>query len=316
VRHARMLGLALAALLALGAIAASSAMAKKETEIQQFEKLFGECAIGYSSPEAPEVDGCNYGEAGKESYFQAGKVTVYFKKPVSLHSAYYENESGEFFVIPARNGQTVSKEAEPGPSLTEGVEASLLEEPEKARYEEYLASGKSTKTTETVELAAPASDIYLNEGNLLQEEGITFEFPVEIHISNPFLGHNCYVGSWAEPIRVAFTDGTTAPPEPNQPIHGHLGRISTIDEGEVLKIGNPKEHIEERGHGPEVLVNNSFASPGVHGCGMNGGADAALDGGLGLPSPAGTNASALIGTLYQTGRAQVEERLPYLLPEA
>lgn len=172
-----------------------------------------------------------------------------------------------------------------------------LAEAEKTRYEEYLAAGKSTKARETIELAVPASDIYLSEEHLLEESGEGFGFDVMIHIENPFLGKACYDGSTVSPIDVPFTTGETHPEPPNTPIHGTLGSLSTEGEGGILHIAGQR------------LVNNEYAAPGVSGCGVNGGADAALDAGLGLPSPAGTNTTVLVGNLYQAGVETVEENL-------
>jgi hypothetical protein len=340
VRHVRILGLSLAAVFALTAttlIVASPALAekcnqecketkKKETEEakkhKEEEKVkkekekelkkhpegefeeFNECPIGAELvyEEEPKgspqpLSGCIHGVAGSESYFQAGKVTIYFKKPVALEIGFFEEYDEHFKVTGARNGDTISKEAEPAPTLTEGLDAEKLGEPEKQRYEEYIAAGKSTKVTETIELATPGTDIYLNEDNILLEEGEGFGFDVMIHIENKFLGNNCYVGSTVHPVDVPFTTGETHPEPPNTPIHGARGEITSNPTGEILII---------RG---QHLVNNEYAAPGVSGCGINGGADAALDAGLGLPSPAGSNTTVLVGTLYQTGAASVEEHL-------
>ena len=271
---------------------------KRHPEGGEFEK-FNECPF-HAPPAGPEFDetqGCIFGEAGAESFFQAGKVTVHFVKPVLLSIGFEEDEeTGALAVIGARNGQSISKEAEPGPDLTE-IDTEALPESEKVRYEEYIANGGSTKTTETIELAVPASKIFLNEGNLLSESGEGFGFAVMIHIQNKFLGKHCYDGSTVEPIQVPFTTGETNPEPPNTPIHGFLGHISVIGEGYILKIGG------------QHLVNNEYAVPGVQSCGINGGADAAVDGGLGLPSPAGSNTTELVGNLYQAGAPPVEERI-------
>ncbi len=265
---------------------------------------FNQCQVSGFGDGLP-ASACVYGEAGPESFFQAGNVTVHFVKPVVLRGGFAENEeTGELHWIGALNGQTVSKEAEPAPSLTEGVDAELLPEAEKTRYEEYLAAGKSTKVTATVELAAPASTIELNEANLLQEEGTSFGFPVEIHLSNKFLGPYCYVGSFTEPINVPFTTGATNPEPPNTSIHGRLGEITVIGGGQILKVGSAAR--------PTRLVNNEYAAPGVHGCGLNGHANQAINAALGLPSPAGSNATELIGELFQAGSEPVREHLPEL----
>ena len=154
---------------------------------------------------------------------------------------------------------------------------------EKARYEAYLAAGKSTKTTETVELAAAPSHIIVNSDNEQAETGNAFVFPIMVRISNPFLGEHCYDGSTVSPIVVSFTTGETSPEPPNTPIHGSAGSLTSYGAGNSAEV----QHA--------TLVNNSYEAPGVHGCGFEGRADEAVNAGLGLPSPAGSNTTELIG---------------------
>ena len=295
-RHLRMLGLALAAVLTMSALTlsfASSALAKKSL----WTKM-NECPIGakvMTPGGEAETHFCLFGEAGPESFFQAGKVTVHFVKPIDLYGGVAEEpDGGEANTwVPPLNNVQISKEAEPGPSLTEGIEAEKLEEPEKKRYEKYLASGKSTATTETIELAKEA--IFVDFTPFFAENGESFGFPVLIHIKNPFLGNSCYDGSTVEPINVPYTTGETSPPPPNTPIRGGIG-----NEGEPeLGLLNAEA----------TLVNNEYAAPGVHGCGVNGGADAAVDAGLGLPSPAGSNTTELIGLLWTSTVHQTEKHI-------
>jgi hypothetical protein len=156
---------------------------------------------------------------------------------------------------------------------------------------------KTTGVNETTELAAPASSIGLNEANLLSETGTALELPVKVHLENPFLGGECYIGSNASPIVLKLTTGTTAPPLPNKPIKGKLGTVSTVGEGEILKISN------------NSLVNNSFAAPGTNGCGglFSFLIDPIINGKLGIPAAAGHNTAILNGTLEQAGAARVRE---------
>jgi hypothetical protein len=309
VRHVRIIGVALLAVFAVGALAASPALAAESTQ-REMEKLFRWCPINAPLPEPVWRDAaCVWGEAGKESFFQAGKVTVHFQKPVFLHGGLQENEElGTLRWLASRYGNTITAEAEPAPSLTEGVNAALLPEREKLRYEAYLAKGGSTKVTATIELAKPATgNININEGSLLSETGEAFGFPVMIHLRNGFLGDSCYVGSTIEPIEVPFTTGETSPEPPNTPIHGTLGKITVTGEGRTLDIAGTH------------LVNNTFAAPGVQGCGKaesteSGpawGADAAVNSALGLPSPSGSNTTELIGNLAQTGMESAAEFLHF-----
>ena len=295
-RRVRMLGLALAAILTMSAVTlsfASSALAKKSL----WTKM-SECPIGakvMTPGGEAETHFCLFGEAGPESYYQAGKVTIHFGKPVDLFGGIAEDpettEANTY--VPPLNNVQISKEAEPGPSLTEGIDAEKLEEPEKQRYEAYIAAGKSTKTTETIELAKES--IFVSFTPFFGENGESFGFSVLIHIQNGFLGKTCYDGSTVEPINVGYTTGETNPPPPNTPIAGGIG----------------EEHEPEVGllNAEATLVNNEYAAPGVKGCGVNGGADAAVDAGLGLPSPAGSNTTKLIGTLWTATVNQTEKHI-------
>ncbi len=267
-------------------------MAKKETN--EFAK-FRQCPLNF--PE--ELSGCIYAKTGPEAFFQAGNVTVHFVKPITLQIGFKENEETGFLQpIEAENDQSVTKVNEPAPPLNEDINAELLPEPEKARYEEYLASGGSLKSTATIELARPTREMTLNEAALLSETNTTsLGFPVMIHLNNKFVGKDCYVGGTNNPINVPFITGETEPPPPNKPIHGALGKIRVVGGGQILKIDGDR------------LVNNSYASPGVQGCGIEGGADEAMNSAMGLPSAAGNNTTELVGELNQAGAEAVREHI-------
>jgi hypothetical protein len=79
--------------------------------------------------------------------------------------------------------------------------------------------------------------------------------PVKVHLENPFLGKNCYVGSSTSPIVWKLTTGTTAPPEPNKPITGSAGSLEVLEEGAVAKLTGTK------------LVDNAWSAPKASGCG-------------------------------------------------
>jgi hypothetical protein len=334
VRHVRMLGLCLAAVFAMTATTlavASPALAAKcneeckqqkekekeeakrakeeaartafEEKTHPWEKYFGECPT-----HGANISGCIRGEAGPESYYTAGKVTVHFVKPVILQGGMESEETGELpngkivgfkHMSAALNGVTIVPAAEPTEGLTEGIDAELLPEKEKKRYEEYVANGGSTTVTATTELAGSAKEIIIGDSSTLQEFNEStgfpgFQFPVMIHLTNKFLGQGCYVGSTSEPIVIPFYTGETSPPEPNKPIHGAQEKLHTKGEGASIE-----DFATE--------VNNSYASPGVHGCGIYGAADAALDAGLGLPSAAGNNVSVLKGVFLIANSELVEE---------
>jgi hypothetical protein len=299
--HVRILALCLIAALT-ACIMASPALAKKSAEAAEFEK-FEECPFGSTGTvngEVQPIELCSFGEAGPESFFQAGKVTIHFVKPILLKGGVSEGLGPEERNgwIGARLGDNISKEKEPAPSLTEALDVEALPAAEKERYEKYIAKGGTTKVTETIELAKPASEIFFSFHKLLGEDGKSFGFPVMVHIENKFLGQKCYDGNTVDPIEVAYTTGTTNPPPPNVPISGRLGNLS-------------EEPFEVIGAVNTDLVNNEYAVPGVTGCGVSGGADGAVNQGLGLPSPAGTNTTELKGQLWVSDVTIAEEHIHF-----
>ncbi|HET7120505.1 MAG TPA: hypothetical protein VFI17_04545 [Solirubrobacterales bacterium] len=113
----------------------------------------------------------------------------------------------------------------------------------------------------------------------------TLNMPIRVHLINPVLGNNCYVGSPSSPIQLHLTENTTSPPPPNTPISGTRFEFKS-DENGILTLNNG------------VVVDNSFAAPGANGCvltlfgfipiSINGLVNTAS----GLPAPAGTNATS------------------------
>ena len=111
----------------------------------------------------------------------------------------------------------------------------------------------------------------------------TLELPVKVHLINPVLGNNCYVGSTSNPIRLNLTSYTTNPPPPNKPITGKEGEFSFDEATEILHFNNGE------------FVDNAFAAPGASGCVLTllGFIPISINGLVntqsGLPAPAGTN---------------------------
>jgi hypothetical protein len=134
--------------------------------------------------------------------------------------------------------------------------------------------------TATLELVGTVQVSILN---LLFEEGPLLVLPARLRFRNPLLGSQCYIGSAAEPVTLSLTVGTTNPPPPNQPIKGTVGQLEFEQEGSILTLAG------------SALVNNEFAAPKVHGCGLFGQLDGPLNHGIGLPSPAGSN-TAIVDT--------------------
>lgn len=115
--------------------------------------------------------------------------------------------------------------------------------------------------------------------------GETLSLPIKVRLVNPVLGSKCYVGTQTNPIKLSLTEGTTNPPPPNTPISGKQAEFAEDPSG-IITLNKA------------VAVDNSFAAPGASGCTLTlfGFIPISINGLVntqsGLPSPAGTNATA------------------------
>ncbi len=245
----------------------------------------------------PAVTACLYATT-TSGEFTVGKKTVPIKNAQVLQGGLTENEeTGELKFVAATDGNTLSKTGQPVPGGLLGIVApSFLPGFLQELFNEFINKG-ITGVTATTELAAPASTIQLNEGDLLEETGIALSLPVKVHLENAFLGSECYIGSNSAPINLPLTTGTTSPPAPNKPIKGKAGTLTFNTEGTILTITN------------NSLVNNSFAAPGASGCGgiFSFLIDPAVNAELGIPASAGHNTAILNGTLSQAGAKAARE---------
>ncbi len=260
----------LVSMVALLGFAAAPAMAELEGEWA----VFKQCPI-----ETEGVRGCIHAVTSSGE-FQAGTKAVPITNPITLQGGFTENAKGEMKFVGAKNGETLSKSPQKVPGGLIGIELDGI-----------------TEVTATTELAAPASDIGINEKNLLEGKGIALTLPVKVKLENPALGNSCYIGSNSHPMDLELTTGTTSPPSPNTPITGSVGDVTSNPTGEILIVYENE------------LVNNSFGAPGVNGCGLLPLViDPVVDLDTGLPSAAGKNKAILKGTLEQTSAAGVEEQ--------
>jgi hypothetical protein len=309
VRHVRMLGLCLAALFALSAMTAGQALAKEackqygercETleEHASFQALANcpfetagveFCAAGSSY----EHETTGKGKSNKESaisYFTAGKVTVDLKKPIRLRiGMVFSGIVNEFNAAAPVGVPAIEPVAQAGPPLTKDVNTALLSTSELERYDYWVHHAKETKTSATIEMAGPVESLHVNLANIIGEHGSAFVFPVKVKLSSPFVGNDCYVGSDENPIDVPFTTGEAGE------LHGKAGRFE--EESDTILVDYD-----------QTLVSSEFASPGVEGCGVDGGADEAIDSAFGLPSASG-NTSLLNAVFRLAVREEVEKGL-------
>jgi hypothetical protein len=268
---------------------ASSASAAEKHPTGNFAP-FKYCPTGNAKTES-----CIYAvtESGE---FVVGKETVPIKNKITLQGGVYENEGKESFIA-AEGAETLSKTPQPVP----GGLAGLVKCYEISNFLERLAcevvfENGVTGVNATTELAAPASSILIDVENLIEEKGTALQLPVKVHLENPLLGSECYVGSNAKPIELPLTTGATSPPLPNKSIHGSKGEFE-VKEGPVVVLKNNE------------LVNNEFAAPGAEGCGgiFSFIIDPLVNAKLGIPAAAGHNTAKLKGTLSTASAAKVKE---------
>jgi hypothetical protein len=199
----------------------------------------------------------------------------------------------------ATNGVTLSKTPQPVPGGLAGlVNCKEIKEPIlRAACELALETGP-TGLNSTLELARPASEVLLSEFRIAAEEGVGLVMPVKVHLENPFLGSNCYVGSEGSPITWNLTSATTSPPPPNTPISGFGGEGEFLEESRIVALKNNK------------IVDNAWAAPGASGCGgflVELILDPIINAAAGLPAKAGTNTAILKSTVSSSPAVTVKK---------
>jgi len=219
-------------------------------------------------------------EGGK---FIIGTTEVPIASTITLQGGIEKFFSGEETVVAAEDGNTLSKTAQKVPGGLAGfVKCFEIENFFERVACELLFENGLTGVNAVTELAAPASSIGLHTANLLGASGTALSLPVKVHLENPLLGSNCYIGSNAKPIVIELTTGKTSPPPPNKSISGNPGELSFNAPETIITIKNNE------------LVNNSFAAPKAENCGI---ITALVNAKLELPAAAGKNTAILKGKL-------------------
>jgi hypothetical protein len=280
--------IALALSLPLTALAvASPAFAKEPTGIYA---VFNQCPRF-----TPGVEFCLYGQT-KSGEVKIKKQSVPIEKTVVLQGGYTINEStGAETFVGALNGETLSRTPQkvPGGLLglvkcNEITGEGFLEKLARGTCE-AIFENKTTGVNATLELAKPASSIGINTNNLLNASGTALSLPVKVHLENPLLGGECYIGSSSSPVTLNLTTGTTSPNSPNKPITGKVGTLKQKEAFNFIEITE------------NTLVNNEFSAPEASGCGGLFAflIDPLINSKIGLPAPDGVNTAILNSTLRE-----------------
>lgn len=282
----RMLAAAVVVVALVGLSGASAAFAGTHHPKGEFGQ-FADCPLSNSS-----VNSCLYAKT-ESGEFVIGKENVPIVNTITLQGGLHENENESLSFVGAEDGNTLSKAPQKVPGGLSGlVKCNEISNFIERGACELVFENGLTGVNATTELAAPASSIGISVLNLLNASGTALSLPVKVHLENPLLGGECYIGSNSHPILIELTTGTTSPPSPNKPITGSVGELEFNPTFTLITIKK------------NVLVNNSFAAPEAQGCGglFSFLLDPLVDSKLGLPSAAGHNTAILKGTL-QTAEA-------------
>jgi hypothetical protein len=275
---------ALALIVPMTALAsASPAMA----EPKGIFNIFKECPT-----EVPGVTLCSidYTTGGE---VKIGNTGVPISKTITQQGGFLptgnpENER-EFFAIPAKNGESLSKTALNVPGgLLDFIKCEEIKGygPVEVFFRElckYTFEYGVTEVTATTELVANEKNpVIYNEEAAGSEEGTALTLPVRVHLKNALLGNSCYVGAESEPIELHLTTGETSPPAGVKPLHGTSGKASNESEKGLLVL-----HVKGSSE-----VDNTFAAPKAYGCGeadilgikITGWLNFLVEGKLGIPN--------------------------------
>lgn len=281
-----------AALVAFGVLVAAPGASAHSGEYAEFNQC---------PSTNPSVAACLYSKTTSGEVI-LGNKRVPIVNPVVLQGGMKEPGAGNYAeFVGALNGETLTKAPQPVPGGLSGLVnckeiGSFIV---RIACESVFENGL-TGVNSTVELAKPASAIKVNLGNILfgnSEAGVIL--PVKIHLENPFLGSECYIGSSSSPIMWNLATGKTSPPPPNKSISGNVGEVEFKgpDEGILRLNGNS-------------LVDNSWSAPGANGCGGWGVElilDPIINASVGVPAAAGKNTAILTGYSDESPASVVNE---------
>jgi hypothetical protein len=139
--------------------------------------------------------------------------------------------------------------------------------------------------TATLEPAGPATDFDLAAAVATGRPIMTL--PVKIHLRNPFLDRNCYIGSNGDPMVLKVANQTRP-----------TARFVRFD---ADGTPNPVGEMNYTDLSGATVADTTFAVPAARNCGLFGLIDSVVNARQGLPSPAGSNSLTLESTGFRLG---------------
>lgn len=221
-KHKKMLPALVAA---LAALALAAPLAQAATPAPGYAKFAG-CP---SPKEVPTVEACLYSVI-KSGHFKMGSKNVPISKPMTLSGGVNGSLGG--FVANSKGGLSPVKQLVPGGVIgLTGLDWLV-----------NFLDLEALQLFAVTELVGPP------------EVGAGLALPIKVHLINPVLGNNCYVGSASNSIKLNLIEGTTSPPPPNTPITGKAPEFSFNESTRIISLLNGS------------YVDNSFSAPGASGC--------------------------------------------------
>jgi len=237
------------------------------------------------------------------SYTESGEVILGSKTVPILNKTTLQGGLGKFneetgftpFFAPT-SGDALSKTPQNVPGGLLGIVPEAKQPALVKALIKFFFENSLTGLNSTLELAKPATEIKVSQLHLSEELGTALEMPLKVHLENPFLGNNCYVGSSSSPVIWKLTTGPTSPPAPNKSIKGFAGFAELLEEGRVVENKETK------------LVDNAFSAPAATGCGgiISFLVNPIVNGSLGTTT-AGHNTAILNNTINLASSAAVKK---------
>jgi hypothetical protein len=139
--------------------------------------------------------------------------------------------------------------------------------------------------TATLEPAGPVTDFDLSAAVATGRPIMTL--PVKIHLTNPFLDRNCYLGSNGDPMLLKVANQTRP-----------TARFVRFNAAGAVDPAGEMTYTDLSG---ASVADSTFAVPAARGCGLLGLIDSVVNARQGLPSPSGANSLTLQNTGFRLG---------------
>jgi len=193
------------------------------------------------------------------------------------------NEGGVYsLVVPADGGLSGAPVTVPGGLLGLMCPSDI---PVISDICEAVVGSPLNTVTATLEPAGPPTDFDLSAAAAVGKP--LMKVPVKVHLQNPFLAPNCYIGSNSDPIRLTVANQTRP-----------TARFVRFD---ADGTANPTGEMNYLSVSGAALGDSTFSVPAARGCGLLGLIDSVVNAKQGLPSPSGENSLVLNETTFKVG---------------